>query len=91
MGCTIAAIAFIALFMWALCRSADRADAQRWRRANSRPIDDELGDPGYCPYCGEPWVWVRPGKSQPTCDCQDDSRQRDVSPNGESTLSSEND
>lgn len=91
MGCTIAAVAFIALFMWALCRSADRADAQRWRRANSRPIDDELGDPGYCPYCGEPWVWVRPGKSQPTCDCQDDSRQRDVSPNDESTLSSEND
>lgn len=29
-------------------------------------------DPGYCPYCGERWQFVRPGKSQPNCSCQDD-------------------
>jgi hypothetical protein len=26
-------------------------------------------DPGYCPNCKKNWEWVRPGKSQPTCDC----------------------
>lgn len=29
-------------------------------------------DPGTCPYCNEKWEWVRPGKSQPICDCQDE-------------------
>ena len=28
-------------------------------------------DPGSCPYCNEPWELVRPGKSQPVCECQD--------------------
>ncbi len=28
-------------------------------------------DPGTCPDCGRPWEIVRPGKSQPTCDCND--------------------
>ncbi len=28
-------------------------------------------DPGSCPYCGEEYELVRPGKSQPVCDCQD--------------------
>lgn len=28
-------------------------------------------DPGTCPHCGEPWQWVRPGKSQPVCDCHE--------------------
>ena len=28
-------------------------------------------DPGTCPECGEAWELVRPGKSQPVCDCQD--------------------
>ena len=28
-------------------------------------------DPGSCPECGKAWELVRPGKSQPTCDCQD--------------------
>lgn len=27
--------------------------------------------PGRCPECDASWKWVRPGKSQPTCDCQD--------------------
>ena len=26
-------------------------------------------DPGTCTECGEPFELVRPGKSQPTCDC----------------------
>jgi hypothetical protein len=26
-------------------------------------------DPGTCVKCGEPFELVRPGKSQPTCDC----------------------
>lgn len=30
------------------------------------------GDPGACPYCHEAWQWVRPGKSQPNCDCSDE-------------------
>jgi hypothetical protein len=28
-------------------------------------------DPGVCPECDAPWELVRPGKSQPTCTCQD--------------------
>lgn len=28
-------------------------------------------DPGWCPDCGTPWQWVRPGKSQPVCECGD--------------------
>jgi len=27
------------------------------------------GDPGKCNECGEPYQWVRPGKSQSMCDC----------------------
>jgi hypothetical protein len=27
--------------------------------------------PGFCPRCGEPWDWVRAGKAQPNCKCQD--------------------
>ena len=27
--------------------------------------------PGWCPFCGKPWAHVRPGKSQPVCQCQD--------------------
>jgi len=26
-------------------------------------------DPGSCGWCGEPYEHVRPGKSQPTCEC----------------------
>ncbi len=26
-------------------------------------------DPGTCSRCGTPHEWVRPGKTQPTCDC----------------------
>lgn len=26
-------------------------------------------DPGYCEKCGTNWELVRPGKSQPCCDC----------------------
>ena len=26
-------------------------------------------DPGICAHCGKPWELVRPGKSQPTCEC----------------------
>lgn len=26
-------------------------------------------DPGTCSRCGVPHEWVRPGKTQPTCDC----------------------
>lgn len=26
-------------------------------------------DPGSCVTCGQPWELLRPGKSQPTCDC----------------------
>ena len=33
------------------------------------PLDE---DPGECPICQKPWELVRPGKSQPTCDCQDE-------------------
>lgn len=29
-------------------------------------------DPGECPFCGDPWEIVRPGKSQATCDCQEE-------------------
>jgi hypothetical protein len=29
----------------------------------------EEGCPGHCPDCGKAWQWVRPGKSQPNCDC----------------------
>jgi hypothetical protein len=32
---------------------------------------DPWGDPGSCPFCGVKWQHVRPGKSQPNCDCQD--------------------
>ena len=28
-------------------------------------------DSGSCPLCGEKWELVRPGKSQPVCECQD--------------------
>jgi len=28
-------------------------------------------DPGSCPHCGARFDPVRPGKSQPSCDCQD--------------------
>lgn len=31
----------------------------------------DLGNPGRCLYCGKSWEWVRFGKSQPTCRCQD--------------------
>lgn len=34
--------------------------------------DDPFGfacNPGRCAECSEPYEWVRPGKSQPTCDC----------------------
>jgi len=31
----------------------------------------DLGDPGRCPECGKSWKWVRFGKSQPTCRCDD--------------------
>ena len=34
-------------------------------------MDDIWGDPGSCPRCGRKWQHVRPGKSQPACDCQD--------------------
>jgi hypothetical protein len=27
------------------------------------------GDPGRCATCNTLWEWVRPGKSQPNCDC----------------------
>jgi hypothetical protein len=26
-------------------------------------------DPGRCGRCGTPHEWVRPGKTQPTCEC----------------------
>lgn len=33
-------------------------------------IDDSMwGCPGWCPLCKKPWEHVRPGKSQPACDC----------------------
>lgn len=35
-------------------------------------MDDEQEDPGACPYCGESFQIVRPGKSQPNCDCQEE-------------------
>lgn len=28
-------------------------------------------DPGKCTKCGVAHEWVRPGKTQPTCDCHD--------------------
>jgi hypothetical protein len=28
-------------------------------------------DPGACPYCDTAFEFVRPGKSQPNCDCQE--------------------
>lgn len=31
----------------------------------------DVEDAGECIECGKPWELVRPGKSQPTCDCQD--------------------
>ena len=31
--------------------------------------EDDWGDPGHCPECGQAWEHVRPGKSQPTCRC----------------------
>lgn len=34
------------------------------------PVDDD--DPGSCGYCGQPMELVRPGKSQPTCECQNE-------------------
>lgn len=29
------------------------------------------GDPGHCPECGQAFQIVRPGKSQPVCDCHE--------------------
>ncbi len=37
----------------------------------SAQVGDDWGDPGRCPTCRSSHVWVRPGKSQPTCDCQE--------------------
>jgi len=34
----------------------------------------DWGDPGSCPDCRKPWEWVRPGKSQPVCDCAETCR-----------------
>jgi hypothetical protein len=31
--------------------------------------EDKDKDPGVCVFCGAPFVWVRPGKVQETCDC----------------------
>lgn len=31
--------------------------------------EGESEDPGYCITCKKPWELVRPGKSQPTCNC----------------------
>jgi hypothetical protein len=28
-------------------------------------------DPGTCHWCGVPHEWVRPGKTQPTCECHE--------------------
>ena len=39
--------------------------------ALSRSQDAGSADAGGCPQCGADWEIVRPGKSQPTCDCQD--------------------
>lgn len=33
-------------------------------------LDPDI-DPGHCPECSAGWEMVRPGKAQPTCDCQD--------------------
>lgn len=37
--------------------------------------DDE--DPGTCAYCGSPHEHVRPGKTQPTCECDMLCRQHE--------------
>jgi len=34
-------------------------------------LEDDWGDPGHCPECGQAWEHVRPGKSQPTCRCSE--------------------
>ncbi len=31
--------------------------------------DNAWDDPGSCPECWEKYQWVRPGKSQPNCEC----------------------
>jgi hypothetical protein len=33
--------------------------------------ESDVLTPGECPECGQGFELVRPGKSQPTCDCQD--------------------
>jgi hypothetical protein len=35
-------------------------------------------DPGSCPWCDTKWEWVRPGKSQPLCDCNDFCRAHEL-------------
>lgn len=34
--------------------------------------DDGCPPKSFCPYCNTEWQTVRPGKSQPNCDCQDE-------------------
>jgi hypothetical protein len=43
-------------------------DQDDWNELKDRFFDH---DPGSCPECKKKLEWVRPGKSQPTCDCQD--------------------
>lgn len=50
---------------------ADKRDSNKPKYTLPGLLDWVDEDPGTCPYCGESWVLVGPGKSQPTCDCQD--------------------
>jgi len=50
---------------------AKRIAAQKSGKTSDIYDDLFVGDPGTCSDCGEKWEWVRPGKSQPICDCHE--------------------
>jgi hypothetical protein len=49
-----------------------KASVETYKRGSEPIVEINLNDdPGHCPYCNAEFEMVRPGKSQPTCTCQD--------------------
>jgi hypothetical protein len=46
-------------------------DEIRRLRAQLVTVTPCYDHPGFCPFCGKAWQLVRPGKSQPMCQCQE--------------------
>lgn len=61
-----AAVAFGLMGMAEAIR--ERLFEEAWGESCASSYEDEE-DAGYCVQCDEPYELVRPGKSQPTCDC----------------------